>query len=109
MLSTRDKVWNRNYRKLKAYIDEHHHLPDKKKVEHRGLLNWVKYNRKKIKAGTLSPEKLRRFSDLLDSRHTSLDSLSRHPELDSGSLFPRHTGPDPASQPTPAQPLLFSE
>lgn len=86
MLSTRDKVWNRNYRKLKAYIDEHHHLPDKKKVEHRGLLNWVKYNRKKIKAGTLSPEKERLFSDLLASRHAG----QRHPELDSG--------PDPASR-----------
>ena len=68
MLSTRDKVWNRNYRKLKAYIDEHHHLPDKKKVEHRGLLNWVKYNRKKIKAGTLAPEKMHLLCELLDSR-----------------------------------------
>lgn len=85
MLSTRDKVWNRNYRKLKAYIDEHHHLPDKKKVEHRGLLNWVKYNRKKIKAGTLSPEKERLFSDLLASRHAVPDLFS-------------HAGLDPASQ-----------
>lgn len=76
MLSTRDKVWNRNFRKLKAYIDEHHHLPDKKKVEHRGLLNWVKYNRKKIKAGTLSPEKERLFSDLLASRHAGPDPAS---------------------------------
>lgn len=90
MLSTRDKVWNRNYRKLKAYIDEHHHLPDKKKVEHRGLLNWVKYNRKKIKAGTLSPEKERLFSDLLASRHAG----QRHPELDSG--------PDPESHHSPS-------
>ena len=55
MLSTRDKVWERNFCELKDYIDEHHHLPDKKKVENRGLLNRVKYNRKKIKAGTLDP------------------------------------------------------
>lgn len=92
MLSTRDKVWNRNFRKLKAYIDEHHHLPDKKKVEHRGLLNWVKYNRKKIKAGTLSPEKERLFSDLLASRHAELDSASRS----------RHDGLDPSSHPAAA-------
>lgn len=85
MLSTRDKVWNRNFRKLKAYIDEHHHLPDKKKVEHRGLLNWVKYNRKKIKAGTLPPEKERLFCDLLASRHAGPDLFS-------------HAGLDPASQ-----------
>lgn len=81
MLSTRDKVWNRNFRKLKAYIDEHHHLPDKKKVEHRGLLNWVKYNRKKIKAGTLSPEKVQLFCKLLDSRS------SNSPDTDA-ELFP---------------------
>ena len=80
MLSTRDKVWNRNFRKLKAYIDEHHHLPDKKKVEHRGLLNWVKYNRKKIKAGTLAPEKERLFCDLLASRHAGPDPAS-HPAV----------------------------
>lgn len=90
MLTTRDKVWNRNFRKLKAYIDEHHYLPDKKKVENRGILNWVKYNRKKIKAGTLDPEKQRLFCDLLDSRHSGLAPESRHaeqrhPELDSGS------------------------
>lgn len=80
MLSTRDKVWNRNFRKLKAYIDEFHHLPDKKKVENRGILNWVKYNRKKIKAGTLDPEKERLFSELLASRHAGLDPAS-HPAV----------------------------
>ena len=94
MLSTRDKVWNRNFRKLKAYIDEFHHLPDKKKVENRCILNWVKYNRKKIKAGTLEPEKQRLFCDLLDSRQCwpAPQSLqpgpapqSRHAELDSAS------------------------
>ena len=68
MLSTRDKVWNRNYRKLKAYIDEHHHLPDKKKVEHRGLLNWVKYNRKKINDGTLEDWKKEQFLEVAGMR-----------------------------------------
>ena len=76
MLSTRDKVWNRNFRKFKAYIDEFHHLPDKKKVENRGILNWVKYNRKKIKAGTLDPEKQRLFSELLASRQPGLAPAS---------------------------------
>lgn len=64
MLSTRNKVWNKNFRKLKAYIDEFHHLPDKKKVENRGILNWVKYNRRKIKAGKLALEKQRLFCEL---------------------------------------------
>ena len=68
MLSTRDKVWNRNYRKLKAYIDEHHHLPDKKKVEHRGLLNWVKYTRKKINDGSLEEWKKEQFLEVAGMR-----------------------------------------
>ena len=44
---------------LKAYIEERHHLPDKKKVENRWLLSWTKYQRKWIKVGALDEEKER--------------------------------------------------
>ena len=30
-----------NYEALKTYIEEHHHLPDKHRVENRGLLNFT--------------------------------------------------------------------
>lgn len=60
--------WFANYAVLKAYIEEHHHLPDKKKVENRGLLSWAKYQRKRIKAGALDEEKTRIFLELMDSR-----------------------------------------
>ena len=40
---THEESWNQNFELLKAYIEEHHHLPDKKKVENRGLLSWAKY------------------------------------------------------------------
>ena len=60
--------WFANYAVLKAYIEEHHHLPDKKKVENRGLLSWAKYQRKRIKAGALDEEKTRLFLELMDSR-----------------------------------------
>ena len=56
-MSTREEQWQINYEKLKEYFLEHHHLPDKKKVEHRGLLNWWKYNMKLIKQGKMSAEK----------------------------------------------------
>lgn len=49
MLTNRDLNWLANYNALKAYINEHHHLPDKHRVEFRGLLNWAKYQRKRIK------------------------------------------------------------
>ncbi len=31
-------------------------MPDKKKVENRGLLNWWKYNQKQIRAGKVGEE-----------------------------------------------------
>ena len=65
---THEEGWNQNFGLLKAYIEEHHHLPDKKKVENRGLLSWAKFQRKKIKAGTMNEEKTRLFLELMDSR-----------------------------------------
>lgn len=65
---THEESWHQNYELLKAYIEEHHHLPDKKKVENRGLLSWAKFQRKKIKTGTLDEEKTRLFLALMDSR-----------------------------------------
>ena len=65
---TNQERWSQNFELLKAYIEEHHHLPDKKKVENRGLLSWAKFQRKKIKAGTLDEEKTRLFLELMDSR-----------------------------------------
>lgn len=65
---THEENWNNNFKLLKAYIEEHHHLPDKKKVENRGLLSWAKYQRKRIKAEALDEVKTRMFQELMDSR-----------------------------------------
>ena len=58
--------WQQNYDLLKAYIAEHHQLPDKKKVENRGLLNWWKYNKKLLNAGELKPDRVELFNQLLE-------------------------------------------
>ena len=47
MRTKSDLKWQENYEQLKDYIVKHHHLPNKKKVENRGLLNWWKYNKKR--------------------------------------------------------------
>ena len=65
---THEESWQHNFELLKAYIEEHHHLPDKKKVENRGLLSWAKAQRKKIKLGALEEDKRRLFEELMDSR-----------------------------------------
>lgn len=63
-----DSNWYQNYEALKAYILERGHLPDKHVVENRALLNQAKYNRKKIKAGTLDADKAQLFEELLALR-----------------------------------------
>lgn len=68
-MAKNDEKWLANYEALKAYIDEHHHLPDKHKVENRGLLSW-KYQMKKKKAGTLTEEQVEMLQMLADSRST---------------------------------------
>ena len=49
--------WQTNYEQLKAFIEENGHLPNKKKIENRKLLNWWKYNQKLVRQEKLSEEK----------------------------------------------------
>lgn len=68
MQSKIDANWHQNYEALKAYIHEHSHLPNKHVVENRALLSWAKYQRQKIKKGTLDEEKRELFESLLATR-----------------------------------------
>lgn len=70
MASKNDSNWFQNYEALKAYIQERGHLPDKHVVANRSLLSWAKYQRKKIKEGTLDKEKRELFESLLATRST---------------------------------------
>ena len=63
MGKTEDK-WNANYDALKAFVETYRHLPNKKKVENRGLLNWWKYNQRLIKQGKLAVERVQLLSEL---------------------------------------------
>ena len=68
-MTKNEKKWAENYELLKEYIAEHRQLPDKKKVEHRSLLNWWKYNRKLILQGKLDKERVRLLDELGQMRH----------------------------------------
>ena len=68
MASKTDSNWYRNYEAFKVYILQRGHLPDKLVVENRALLSWAKYQRKKIKEGTLDEEKRELFESLLATR-----------------------------------------
>ena len=60
--------WLENYEQLKLFIQEHGHLPNKKKVENRGLLNWWKYTQKLIRRGALDEERCQMLQRLSDMR-----------------------------------------
>ena len=60
--------WLENYEQLKLFIQEHGHLPNKKKVENRGLLNWWKYNQKLIRRGALDEDRCQMLQRLSDMR-----------------------------------------
>lgn len=63
---TNNEKWMANYESLKAYIDEHHHLPDKHKGTDRNKLSWDQM--KKKKAVTLTEEQVEMLQALADSR-----------------------------------------
>ena len=60
----RSQNWFRNYELQKAYVKENKHLPGKRRVENRGLLNWWKYNRKLILQGKLDKERVQMLEEL---------------------------------------------
>lgn len=68
MAGTNETNWHNKFNELKAYIALHGHLPNKRCVDNRGLLSWAKYQRRKIKEGTLDEDKKTLFLDLLATR-----------------------------------------
>ena len=68
MATTNEMNWMMRYNKQKTYVAVCYHFPDKHKVEFRGLLNWTKYTRKKIKACTLLEKQRLLFETLEASR-----------------------------------------
>ena len=68
--------WLGNYNQLKQYIELHRHLPDKKKVDNRGLLNWWKYNKRLIKQGKLDAERTALLQEL-----SAMRELQKKPPL----------------------------
>lgn len=70
-MTKREDNWQNNYLALKEYVALNRHLPDKKKIENRGLLNWWKYQKKCMKLGKLDAAKLMMLQQLSDMRNVS--------------------------------------
>ncbi|MBO5016389.1 MAG: helicase associated domain-containing protein [Bacteroidaceae bacterium] len=59
-----DSRWIENFEALKAHVDVTGHFPNK----HTRLNNWCRYQRKRIKAGTMSEEQRQLFEALAAER-----------------------------------------
>ena len=75
MRTKNEEKWLSHYKSLRCYLEANHQLPDKKKVENRGLLNWWKYNKKLFKTGRLTEERLELLRQLNALRYNKLLEL----------------------------------
>ena len=53
------------YQEVKDFIETNHRNPSKHRVEEHDVLNWLKANRKHMNAGSLKPERVEKFKELL--------------------------------------------
>lgn len=63
---TQDEKWMLKYNEVMEFINTNHRNPSKHRIEEHNMLNWVKQQRKRLNAGTLKPERVERFMELLE-------------------------------------------
>ena len=64
-----EEKWRDKYECLKSYVQANGHLPDKRRIENRGLLNWWKYNRRLLKQDRLNAERAVLLQELSEMRN----------------------------------------
>lgn len=63
---TQDESWFAKYNEVKTFIEKNHRNPSRYDAEERGLYcNWIKHNKKMLKAGELKEDRVERFEKLL--------------------------------------------
>ena len=55
---TQDERWMANWTAVMDFITANHRNPSKHRIEEHLMLNWVKHNRKLLKAGKMAPVEL---------------------------------------------------
>lgn len=64
MAKKNEDNWLANFDLLKAHVAQTGHFPNK----HTSLNNWVRYQRKRMKAGIMPEEQMRLFLQLCEQR-----------------------------------------
>lgn len=63
---TQDEKWLERYREVMSFIETNHRNPSRHRIEEHDYLNWLKTNRKAMNAGRMKPERIEKFSKLLE-------------------------------------------
>ena len=63
---TQDERWILRYQEVRDFISANHRNPSKHRIEEHLMLNWVKHNRKLLKAGKMTPERVEMMGKLVD-------------------------------------------
>ena len=62
----RDEKWQSKLKEIITFIETNKRNPSKHRIEEHLMLNWIKHNRKLLNADKLKPERVEKFSGLLD-------------------------------------------
>ena len=62
---TQDEKWLSKYTEVVEFITINKRNPSKHRIEEHDMLNWLKANRKHLNAGSLKPERIEPFKQLL--------------------------------------------
>ena len=63
---TQDERWMANWTAVMDFITANRRNPSKHRIEEHLILNWVKHNRKLLKAGKMVPERVELMGNLVD-------------------------------------------
>ena len=68
----RSQQWEDNYNKVWAFVTENHRGPSRHHIEEHRMLNWMKFNRRKLNANAMDSVRKERFlclQELIRSFH----------------------------------------
>lgn len=67
--------WLTRFNEVKSFIETNHRNPSRHRIEEHDMLNWLKANRKLMNSGSLKPERIELFKQLLmlieDNKHVN--------------------------------------
>lgn len=63
---TQDELWEQNYSSIMTFMMNEKKLPSKHRKEEHQMLNWMKYQRKRLSQGKFKPERIEKFLKLLE-------------------------------------------